>query len=135
MCALGNSNQQDIHSFIHWMCALVVSFSSCFNEQSSQSNVVFAVPGISANHGNAVGLCKFCHLDDVCSRTVQCSHVQHVLLFGSNLLSEVFSQAVHETLSCIVVVLLFAAGVARTEQDCVVFLDTFGSKEWMSSEH
>ena len=39
----------------HWVSVLMISFSSCFNEQLSWSNVVFAVPGISANHGDNVG--------------------------------------------------------------------------------
>ena len=33
---------------------LVVSFSSCFDEQSGESNVVLAVPSISANRANSV---------------------------------------------------------------------------------
>ena len=60
----------------------MVSFSSCLNEQSSWHNAVLAVPGIHANHGNNVGLCKFCHLDDVCSRTVQHLHAQHLSFAG-----------------------------------------------------
>ena len=118
---------------------LMVSFSSCFNEQLGRSNVVLAVPGVPLKHGNNVGLCKFCHFDNVCTRTVRCLHIQHFLLVGiaefgalglldvdehhehvseehvffafdSNLLSEVFSQAVHKALARIIIVLLAMIG-------------------------
>ena len=141
----------------------MVSFSSCLNEQSSQANVVFAVLGISLNHCNNVGLCKFCHLDNVCSRTVRHLHAQHLLFAGIaefgilgsfdvdehhedvgeehavflldlNSLLEIFSQALHEAFSCITVI-LFMAGGMLTNDGCVACLDVINSEEQTGSEH
>ena len=118
----------------------MISFSSGLNEQSGQGNVVLAVPCVSACHGCDVGSCKFGHFDNVCSRVVCDLHVQHFpfagvtefgvlrlfdvdehhedvgeehfrFAFDSDLSSWVFSQTVHETFDCVVVVLLVACVV------------------------
>ena len=140
------------------MSALVVCFSSCFNEKSGKSNVVLAVPGVSVNHCCDVGLCKLGHFDNVCSRMVQDLHVQHfsfakvaelgvlrsfdvnehhenvgeehvVLERDLDLLSEVSSQAFHKAFDCIVIV-LFVVRVTLLLQFEVAHFHAFGGEEW-----
>ena len=64
------------------MSVLIVSFSSCFDEKSSESDVVLTVPSVSSDHGDDVGSCELGHFDDVGSRIVRHLHVECLSFVG-----------------------------------------------------
>ena len=77
------------------------------------------------------GIVKFGVLElfdvDECHEDVGDEHV--VLLFDSDLSSKVFSQAVNETFSCIVII-VFVTGVMLADWVHVACLDVLNCEQW-----
>ena len=83
-------------------------------------------------------VCSGCRVGILCSSSVDEHHKDvsghHAFLLSMQSLMEFFSQAIHEALKCIVIILLVMRVAARNASSCIFMLSTVNGGEAVNTD-